>query len=566
MASTIKQTSKLLANQTQTATTLLKSCLNLASTNKNNAFITITSQEAIDAATSSTNRATTSSLLSPLDGIPIAIKDNFCMKGYPTTAASKMLSNFISPYDATVVARLKRAGAVIVGKTNMDEFGMGSASIHTYYGPVTNPHNALHVAGGSSGGSAAAVASGACFAAIGSDTGGSVRQPAAYCGLVGLKPAYGSVSRHGLISYASSLDTPGILARTVEDSQIVLNVIDGGDDLDSTSWGPRSTSTTAIENENQNENENEIDAMDLLGVRVGIPLECHVAELPKDVIEMWKSSLEDLVKRGAEIQVVSLNSMKYAVPAYYVLALAEASSNLSRYDGVRYGHRTDDTNNNNNNNDNNDNNDNNKEEEDVKANNKDFNKDITTDVNNTDTNTDTNTDINKEEDDVQTLMSEIINTEDLNAAALLHEEYQKSRSEGFGIEVQRRLLTGNYVLSAGAYDKYYKSATLVRDRIRSGFHQVFQQVDCIVSPVTTSSAPSLMNACDTTKDPVKTYLEDVLTVPASLAGLPSIAVPRGVDEIGLPLGMQITGPVDFDRPGGCSHELMQCAKVLEEDY
>jgi aspartyl-tRNA(Asn)/glutamyl-tRNA(Gln) amidotransferase subunit A len=249
----IRQVSNLFRTKKTTATELLESCLNIAKSNKNNAYVTVIKDDAINSAQASTERASfqsnstsspsntnsSSSLVSPIDGIPIAVKDNFCLKGHLTTASSKMLNNFVAPYDSTVVSRLKSSGAIIIGKTNMDEFGMGSATINTYYGPVTNPHNSLHVAGGSSGGSAAAVASGSCFAAIGSDTGGSVRQPASFCGLVGLKPAYGSVSRHGLISYASSLDTPGILARNVDDAFLVLREIDGGDDNDSTSWKDR---------------------------------------------------------------------------------------------------------------------------------------------------------------------------------------------------------------------------------------------------------------------------------------------------------------------------------------
>jgi aspartyl-tRNA(Asn)/glutamyl-tRNA(Gln) amidotransferase subunit A len=530
--------------QQTTANALLQTCLKSAAANPNNAFITLTQEDAVASAQASTDRASTSSLLSPLDGIPIAIKDNFCVQDHLTTASSKMLHNFVAPYDATVVQRLKASGAVIMGKTNMDEFGMGSASVHTYYGPVTNPHNSLHVAGGSSGGSAAAVASGACFAAIGSDTGGSVRQPAAFCGLVGLKPAYGSISRHGLISYASSLDTPGVLARSVEDAYLVLCEIEGGDDLDSTSWPARTARTETMGNgfdgfdgsdgfdgfDGSNSSDgpdgpdgsdgsdgsdgfdgfdgsdgSDLDTKDvgteLQGVTVGVPKECYLEELPNDTVEMWRQGLHELVRRGAAIRTVSLDSIKYAVPAYYIIALAEASSNLARYDGVRYGHRTA--------------------------------------AKNGGQNIDTSS----------------------NAAAKLHQQYQSSRSEGFGPEVQRRLLTGNFVLSAGAYDQYYGRALRVRDRIRTDFGTVFQQVDCLVCPVTTGSAPTLVDATNPGGS-VRTYLQDAMTVPASLAGLPSIAVPRGKDAKELPVGLQIIGDVDYHGAGGCGSALLRCARVL----
>ena len=494
--------------QQTTANALLQTCLKSAAANPNNAFITLTQEDAVASAQASTDRASTSSLLSPLDGIPIAIKDNFCVQDHLTTASSKMLHNFVAPYDATVVQRLKASGAVIMGKTNMDEFGMGSASVHTYYGPVTNPHNSLHVAGGSSGGSAAAVASGACFAAIGSDTGGSVRQPAAFCGLVGLKPAYGSISRHGLISYASSLDTPGVLARSVEDAYLVLCEIEGGDDLDSTSWPARTARTETMGNGFDGFDGfdgSDLDTKDvgteLQGVTVGVPKECYLEELPNDTVEMWRQGLHELVRRGAAIRTVSLDSIKYAVPAYYIIALAEASSNLARYDGVRYGHRTA--------------------------------------AKNGGQNIDTSS----------------------NAAAKLHQQYQSSRSEGFGPEVQRRLLTGNFVLSAGAYDQYYGRALRVRDRIRTDFGTVFQQVDCLVCPVTTGSAPTLVDATNPGGS-VRTYLQDAMTVPASLAGLPSIAVPRGKDSKELPVGLQIIGDVDYHGAGGCGSALLRCARVL----
>ena len=523
----IRLTTNLLRTQQTTSTHLLQSCLDIATTNKHNAYVTITEKDARAAALSSDKRASKDDLLSPLDGIPIAIKDNFCMQGHPTTAASRMLDTFVSPYDATVVSRLKRAGAVIIGKTNMDEFGMGSASTNSFYGPVTNPCNELHVAGGSSGGSAAAVASGSCYASIGSDTGGSVRQPAAFCGLVGMKPAYGSISRHGLISYASSLDTPGVLARTVEDAQQVMQIIDGGDHLDSTSWRERVLHGSGDSDENGEGD----DATDLQGVRVGIPEEYNVQELPDDVIEMWKASLQSLVERGAEVHVVSLPSLKFAVPAYYVLALAEASSNLSRYDGVRYGHRTKTRG---------------EEGEEGEGGEGGEGGEVGE---------------GGEEGEEGGGGEKVVDTSS-NAAAELHQQYQASRSEGFGPEVQRRLLAGNFVLSAGAYEKYYGSALRVRERVRSDFNQVFQNVDCLVCPVATSSAPllSLSNLVD---DPVQSYVEDVMTVPASLSGLPSLSIPRGTDLCGMPVGVQVVGPIDYNRPGGFSVNMMRCAFELE---
>eukprot|EP00743_Colponemidia_sp_Colp-15_P006353 GILK01006837.1.p1 GENE.GILK01006837.1~~GILK01006837.1.p1 ORF type:complete len:501 (-),score=73.95 GILK01006837.1:282-1670(-) len=392
----------------------------------------------------------------PLEGIPIAVKDNFCVKDTPTTAASDMLANFIAPYDATVVSRLSSAGAVILGKTNMDEFGMGSHSVHSRVGPVINPCHTSppYSAGGSSGGSACAVAAGMCLGALGSDTGGSVRQPAAYTGTVGLKPSYGRVSRHGLLAYASSLDCPGVIAKTVQDVAAIYDVIAGVDNMDSTSL-PVPLQPIKLQKDT------------LKGLRVGIPKEYNVEDLPDEIVELWQFGVEQLSLAGAAVVYVSLPTTLQALAAYYILAPAEAASNLARYDGLRYGHRT------------------------------------------------------------------------KRDAVSLHESISMSRGEGFGSEVLRRILVGNFVLSRSAVDAYFKKAQKVRRLVCDDFSRAFQTVDVLLTPTTPSAAPLLAD-CERMQ-PLQEYIGDVMTVPASLAGLPAISLPCNRLSSDLPLGLQLIG-------------------------
>mmetsp|Transcript_22375 Transcript_22375/g.43863 ORF Transcript_22375/g.43863 Transcript_22375/m.43863 type:complete len:476 (-) Transcript_22375:42-1469(-) len=380
--------------------------------------------------------------LSPIDGLLVAVKDNICEAGQRTSAGSKMLSNFVSPYDATCISRLRDAGAIFIGKTNMDEFGMGSFGLNSFYGPSCRPGD-HRVAGGSSSGSAIAVASGSCDIALGSDTGGSVRLPAAFCGVLGYKPSYGRIPRHGLISYASSLDTIGILAADSECLQNAFDVCAGPDVKDSTCiqtpWDP------AEANEDSKKRK----------LRVGIPVEYNVEELSENARKEWQAQAEHIcdVLGASECIPVSIPAVKDALPAYYVLACAEASSNLARYDGVEYGFRT------------------------------------------------------EWSDEYESL----------------HAEYTASRTQGFGAEVQRRILMGAHVLSAESYDTLYLRANAVRNALRQDFRSVFEQVDVLVTPVSAGPAPTPEEAAQ--QDPVHAYITDVMTVPSSLAGLPSITIP-----------------------------------------
>ena len=389
----------------------------------------------------------------PLTGIPVAWKDIFCAQGWLTTCGSKMLSNFRSPYDAHVVERFKAAGAVNLGKTNMDEFAMGSSSETSCYGAVCNPWDTATVAGGSSGGSAAAVAARLASVAIGTDTGGSIRQPAAMSGICGLKPTYGVVSRYGMIAFASSLDQGGPMARTAEDLALALNVMAGFDARDSTSL-ERSAEDYA----------RDLGAP-LAGLKVGLPREFFAAGPAPDVMKAVEAAIVGLEKLGCRRVDVDLPNVKLAVPVYYVIAPAEASSNLARYDGVRYGHRA------------------------------------------------------PEYSD-------------------LTDMYCKSRAQGFGPEVKRRILVGTYVLSHGYYDAYYLQAQKLRRLIAQDFAAAFKQCDVILGPVSPTTAYPLG---EKTSDPVLMYLDDIFTVPANLAGLPAMSVPCGFDAKGLPVGLQIIG-------------------------
>lgn len=417
-----------------------------------NAFITIDREGALAAARAADERIAAGNA-APLTGIPLAHKDVFCTEGVLTTCASKMLSNFVSPYDAHVVSQLKAAGAVNIGKTNMDEFAMGSSNESSYYGAVKNPWNLDCVPGGSSGGSAAAVAANMVTLATGTDTGGSVRQPAAFCGVTGIKPTYGTVSRFGMIAYASSLDQGGAFARSAEDCAYLLSAMVGFDSRDSTSLErPAEDYTLALDKP-------------LAGLRIGLPKEFFGAGLSAEVGDKVEAALAQYRQLGAETVEVSLPNMNLAIPSYYVIAPAEASSNLSRFDGVRYGHRA-------------------------------------------------------------------AEYGDLN------DMYAKSRAEGFGGEVKRRILVGSYVLSHGYYDAYYLQAQKLRRLIAQDYAKAFEQCDVIAGPTTPSVAYRIGEKSD---DPVSMYLGDIYTVAVNLAGLPGLSHPCGFAPNGLPVGLQLVG-------------------------
>lgn len=386
-----------------------------------------------------------------LEGIPVVIKDNMVSEGEKTTAASKILGNYEGIYDGFVVKKLKEAGAIIIAKANMDEFAMGSTTKTSYVKETKNPWDLDRTPGGSSGGSASSVAAGEGIISLGSDTGGSIRQPASFNGLVGLKPTYGRVSRYGLIAFASSLDQIGPMGKSVEDVALMLSVIEGYDEMDTTSY--------EIESSNYFEEMNK----EIKGLKIGIPKEYFEYELKPEFKKVFDESIEKFKELGAEIVDITLPHTEYAAPTYYIIAPAEASSNLARFDGVRYGYRA----------------------------------------------------------------SEFNGVEDL---------YIKSRSEGFGDEVKRRIMIGTYVLSAGFYDAYYKQAQKVRRLIKNDFDKAFSEVDVILAPATTGTAFRL----DEPKTPVELYLEDVFTIPANMAGIPGLVVPAGKVE-GLPVGIQLLG-------------------------
>lgn len=407
---------------------------------------------------------------SPLAGVPVAIKDNICTKGILTSSGSKILSNFYPPYEAEVVTRLEKAGAVIIGKLNMDEFAMGSTTETSYYGVTKNPWNIDCVPGGSSGGAAAAVAAEEVFYALGSDTGGSIRQPSAFCGVTGIKPTYGTVSRYGLIAYASSLDQIGPIARTVSDATAALEVISGHDKKDTTSVGTkRYEYMSALEEE-------------VTGLRVALPKSYLGEGLDEEVRQGILQVAETLRKKGAIVEECDLEGVEYAIPAYYVIASAEASSNLSRYDGIKYGYRT----------------------------------------------------------------------EEFEG---LEEVYKKTREEGFGREVKRRMLIGAFVLSSGYYDAYYNKALRVKAMIKQAFDKVFEQYDVILGPTAPTTALKLG---ENLEDPVKMYLGDIYTVSVNLAGLPAISFPCGIDRQGLPIGAQLIG-----RPFG-EKDMIRAAYTYEQ--
>ena len=410
-----------------------------------------------------------------LKGIPLAIKDLFCTKKMPTTAASKILENFNPTYESFVTQKLLDDGAIFVGKTNLDEFAMGSATDTSYFGNTINPlskESEPLAPGGSSGGSAAAVAADLCLGATGTDTGGSIRQPASFCGVVGIKPTYGLCSRWGIAAFASSLDQAGVFTHNVEDAAILLESTAGYDKRDSTS------ANVKIPNYYDNLTDN------LSGKTIGIPKEYSIDGTPEEVSKIWEDAIKVLEKKGVKIKNISLPHTKYALPTYYIIAPAEASSNLARYDGVKYGYRSDEI-------------------------------------------------------------------------SSLDEMYENTRGQGFGKEVKRRILIGTYVLSAGYYDAYYLKAQRVRKLIANDFNEAFKECDLIVTPTAPSAAFPLNQEQD---DPIKMYLNDVFTVPASLAGLPGISIPFGKDKNDLPLGIQILGK-HFDE-----QQVLNGALLLERSY
>ncbi len=418
-----------------------------------NAYVTVEKEEALKRAKEIDEKIAAGELKSPLAGVPVAVKDNMCIKGSRTSCSSKILSNFYPTFSSTAVEKLLDAGAVVLGRTNMDEFAMGSTSETSYYGATKNPWDLDCVPGGSSGGSAAAVAADMCATSLGSDTGGSIRQPASFCGVAGIKPTYGRVSRYGLIAYGSSLDQIGPIGKDVRDCALVLETIAGHDKKDSTSVDREDTDfTSALVN-------------DVKGLKIGVPRDYFAEGIDPEVKENVLDAAKKLREMGAEVEEFDLGMVEYAIPAYYVIACAEASSNLERFDGVKYGYRT------------------------------------------------------KEYTD-------------------LHNMYKKTRSEGFGPEVKRRIMLGSFVLSSGYYDAYYVKALRVKALIKKAFDEAFSKYDIILGPVAPTTA---LKIGESLSDPIKMYLGDIYTVSVNLAGLPGISVPCGYDKKGMPIGLQLLG-------------------------
>ena len=417
------------------------------------AYVTLDKEGAYKQADAVQEKIDKGELTGALAGVPVAIKDNMCTKGLLTTCSSKILENYIPTYTASAVLNLTDAGCVIIGKTNMDEFAMGSTTETSYYGVTRNPHNPDHVPGGSSGGSAAAVALNECFFALGSDTGGSIRQPSAFCGITGMKPTYGTVSRYGLIAYGSSLDQIGPMTKNVTDCAAVLETIASYDKKDSTSMNREDCDFTSAL----------VD--DVKGMRIGIPRDYFGEGLDPEVKDAILKAAKVLEEKGAIVEEFDLGLVQYAIPAYYIIASAEASSNLERFDGVKYGYRT------------------------------------------------------KEYSD-------------------LHSMYKKTRSEGFGSEVKRRIMLGSFVLSSGYYDAYYLKALKTKALIKQEFDKAFEKYDIILAPAAPTTAPLLGSSL---QDPIKMYLSDIYTISANLAGIPGLSIPCGKDKMGLPIGMQLLG-------------------------
>ena len=417
------------------------------------AFITPLTDEALKQAEEIQAKIDNGGLTGDFAGIPIGIKDNICTKGIKTTCASKMLENFVSPYDATVMEKLNSENLINLGKLNMDEFAMGGSTEHSYFKKTKNPYNLNKVPGGSSGGSAAAVAANMVPWALGSDTGGSIRQPASFCGVVGLKPTYGLISRYGLVAFASSLDQIGPITKDVYDSAMLLNLVAGHDERDTTSAEvEKKDYTKCLKN-------------DVKGLKIGFPKEFFGEGINEEVKSTLESTIEKYKELGAEVEEFSLDIAKYSLATYYIIACAEASSNLGRFDGIRYGYRTPEFNN-------------------------------------------------------------------------LKELYKKSRSEGFGEEVKRRIILGTYVLSSGYYDAYYKKAQQVRTLVMNEFNKAFEKYDVILTPTSPTVAFDIGSK---TNNPLEMYLADICTVSVNIAGLPGISIPVGKDKEGMPIGMQLIG-------------------------
>lgn len=417
------------------------------------AYVTLDKEGAYKQADAVQEKIDKGELTGALAGVPVAIKDNMCTKGLLTTCSSKILENYVPTYTASAVQNLTDAGCVIIGKTNMDEFAMGSTTETSYYGVTRNPHNPDHVPGGSSGGSAAAVALNECFFALGSDTGGSIRQPSAFCGITGMKPTYGTVSRYGLIAYGSSLDQIGPMTKNVTDCAAVLETIASYDKKDSTSMKREEYDFTSAL------------VRDVKGLRIGLPKDYFGDGLDSEVKAAIFKAAETFKRMGAIVEEFDLGLVQYAIPAYYIIASAEASSNLERFDGVKYGYRT------------------------------------------------------KEYSD-------------------LHSMYKKTRSEGFGSEVKRRIMLGSFVLSSGYYDAYYLKALKTKALIKQEFDKAFEKYDIILAPAAPTTAPLLGSSL---QDPIKMYLSDIYTISANLAGIPGLSIPCGKDNKGLPIGMQLLG-------------------------
>ena len=417
------------------------------------AYVTLDKEGAYKQADAVQEKIDKGELTGALAGVPVAIKDNMCTKGLLTTCSSKILENYVPTYTASTVQNLTDAGCVIIGKTNMDEFAMGSTTETSYYGVTRNPHNPDHVPGGSSGGSAAAVALNECFFALGSDTGGSIRQPSAFCGITGMKPTYGTVSRYGLIAYGSSLDQIGPMTKNVTDCAAVLETIASYDKKDSTSMKREEYDFTSAL------------VRDVKGLRIGLPKDYFGDGLDSEVKAAIFKAAETFKRMGAIVEEFDLGLVQYAIPAYYIIASAEASSHLERFDGVKYGYRT------------------------------------------------------KEYGD-------------------LHSMYKKTRSEGFGSEVKRRIMLGSFVLSSGYYDAYYLKALKTKALIKQEFDKAFEKYDIILAPAAPTTAPLLGSSL---QDPIKMYLSDIYTISANLAGIPGLSIPCGKDKMGLPIGMQLLG-------------------------
>ena len=435
-----------------------------------NSYVTADEEAALKSAEEIQKKIESGEITGPLAGVPVAIKDNLCVEGMNTTCSSRILYNFKPTYTAEAVLNLKKAGAVILGKTNMEEFAMGSTTETSFYGPTKNPWNIEHVPGGSSGGSCAAVAAEECSYALGSDTGGSIRQPSSFCGVTGMKPTYGTVSRYGLIAYGSSLDQIGPIAKDVSDCAAILEAIASYDPKDSTSVRLKSYDFTSALTEDVN------------GLRVGIPRDYFGEGLQPEVKEHILEAAKALEKKGAVLEEFDLSLVEYAIPAYYIIASAEASSNLARFDGVKYGYRAD-------------------------------------------------------------------------QYQGLHNMYKKSRSEGFGPEVKRRIMLGSFVLSSGYYDAYYIKALKAKALIRQAFDRAFQKYDLILAPAAPTTAPK---CGESLTDPIQMYLGDIYTVSVNLAGLPGMTVPCGRDKKGLPIGMQLIGDCFQE------HKIIRAAYTFEK--